>query len=113
MFANVIRLEGLKILAKHRIEEGIQACVDYTRTQNPWASEHRTPELMEILLTYGKHAQSVIPQLERLVADYADGEHDFPIRLSKRKAASVREAIKAIKASKEKPKLIRIKAVQE
>jgi hypothetical protein len=109
MFANVIRMEGLKILAKHRIEEGIQACVNYTRTQNSWASEHRTPELMEILLTYGKHAQSVIPELKRLAADYADGEEDFPMRLSRRKAAAVRETIKAIEASKERPKLIRIK----
>jgi hypothetical protein len=108
MFANVIRIEGLKILAAHRIEEGMQACVDYARTQNPWASEHRIPKLMKILLTYGKHAQSVIPQLKKLAADYADGEVDFPMRLSKRKAAAVRETIKAIQASKENPELISI-----
>jgi hypothetical protein len=65
MFADGIRVEGLRLLAKHRIEEGIRACVNYTRDQNPWASEHRTPELMEILLSYGTHAKSVIPELTR------------------------------------------------
>ena len=66
MFADSIRVEGLRLLAKHRIEEGIRACVNYTRDQNPWASEHRTPELMEILLGYGTHAKSVVPELTRI-----------------------------------------------
>ena len=43
MFADSIRVEGLRLLAKHRIEEGIGACVNYTRDQNPWASQERTP----------------------------------------------------------------------
>ncbi|MEO6741223.1 MAG: DUF6288 domain-containing protein, partial [Chthoniobacteraceae bacterium] len=46
MFADEIRLEGLKVLAKHHIKEGIAACVTYTTAQNPWASQKRTPELM-------------------------------------------------------------------
>ncbi len=108
MFACVSRTEGLKILAKHGIEEGIQACVDYTRKQNGWWSEGRTPIIMEALLTYGKHAQSVIPQLENIAADFADGEPDFPMKLSKQKAAAVRDTIKAIQASKENPELISI-----
>jgi hypothetical protein len=36
--------------SQHHIEEGMQALVIYTRDQNPWASEIRTPELMKILL---------------------------------------------------------------
>ena len=35
MFADSIRVEGLRLLARHRIEEGIRACVNYTRDQNP------------------------------------------------------------------------------
>jgi hypothetical protein len=45
MFADGIRVEGLRVLAQHHVEEGMRACVDYIRTQNGWASEHRTPEL--------------------------------------------------------------------
>ena len=51
MFADEIRVEGLRVLAKQRIKEGIEACVRYTRDQNPWDSQDRTPKLMEILLS--------------------------------------------------------------
>ena len=57
MFADGIRVEGLRLFAKHHIAEGLEACVRYTRQQNPWASELRTPELMTILLSYGTHAK--------------------------------------------------------
>ena len=109
MFADEIRVEGLRVLAKHRVKEGIDACVNYTRTQNPWASEHRTPELMKILLTYGAHAKSAIPELARIADYFEKGEKDFPRELSLAKAKCVRETIRAIEASNEFPELIRIK----
>ena len=59
MFADGIRVEGLRVLAKHHVEEGIRACVDYIRSQNPWASEHRTPELTKILVSYGAQRQEL------------------------------------------------------
>ena len=113
MFASEIRTEGLRIMAKHYVEEGIQACVTYCQTQNPWASEERVPQIMNILVSYGAHGQRVIPQLEALAADYAEGEPDFPRRLSGEKAASVRDAIEKIKASNNKPRLIRIGQEEE
>ncbi len=109
MFADEIRVEGLRVLARHRVKEGIDACVNYTRTQNPWASEHRTPELMKILLTYGTHAKSAIPELTRIADHFEKGEKDFPRELSLAKAKCVRETIRAIEASSEFPELIRMK----
>lgn len=109
MFADGIRVEGLRVLAKHHVEEGIRACVDYVRNQNPWASEHRTPELMKILLSYGTHAKAVIPELTK-IADYFEKEEpDFPKELGIKKANSVRETIRAIETSTDTPELIRIK----
>ena len=108
MFADTIRVEGLRLLAKHRIEEGINACVRYTRDQNPWASEHRTPELMEILLSYGTHAQAAIPELTRIGNYFEKEEKDFPRNLMLQKAKSVRETIRAIEASTNTPVLSRI-----
>lgn len=105
MFADGVRLEGLKVLSKHRVESGMKACVDYARTQNPWGSQKRIVQIMKILLSYGVHAKSFIPQLEKIAADFADGEDNFPKKLSKVKAVVVRDAIKAIQASKDKPKL--------
>jgi Family of unknown function (DUF6288) len=109
MFADSIRVEGLRLLAKHRIEEGIRACVNYTRDQNPWASEHRTPELMEILLSYGTNAKSVVPDLTQIANYFEKDEKDFPKELMLRKAKSVRETIRAIEASTDSPELIRLR----
>jgi hypothetical protein len=108
MFADEIRVEGLRILAKHRVKEGIDACVKYTRTQNPWASEKRTPELMQILLGYGAHAKSMIPELEQIADYFENDEEDFPRNLGLEKAKVIRETIRAINASDEYPELIRI-----
>ncbi len=109
MFADTIRVEGLRLLAKHRIEEGIGACVKYTRDQNPWDSQERTPELMKVLLSYGAHAKSVIPELTRLADYFEKDEPNFPPELMRMKAKSVRETIQAIQASTESPELLRLK----
>jgi len=108
MFADGIRVEGLRLLAKHGIEEGISACVKYTRDQNQWASEKRTPELMKILLSYGTHAKSVIPELKKIADYFEKDEKDFPKNLMLKKAKSVRETITAIEASTHSPELVRI-----
>lgn len=108
MFADSIRVEGLRLLAKHRIEEGMSACVKYTRDQNPWASEHRTPELMKILLSYGARAKSVIPELTKIGDYFEKEEKDFPRELALMKAKCVRETIRAIEASTDSPQLIRL-----
>lgn len=110
MFADSIRVEGLQLLAKHRVEEGITACVKYTREQNPWASEKRTPELMKVLLTYGTHAKTVIPDLEKLAIYFEKDEKNFPRHLMLQKAKSVRDTIQAIEASTETPDLSRIQS---
>lgn len=108
MFADGIRVEGLRLFAKHRVEEGIQACVKYTRQQNPWGSESRTPELMKILLSYGTHAKAVIPELTEIANYFEKDEPDFPKKLMQQKAKSVRDTIRAIEASTETPDLIRL-----
>lgn len=108
MFADSIRVEGLRLLAKHHIQEGILALVKYVRDQNPWSSENRTPELMKILLAYGTHAKAVIPDLEKLAHYFEKEEEDFPKKLGLQKANSVRETIKAIESSTETPTLNRL-----
>lgn len=109
MFADTIRLAGLDILAKHHIEEGISACVKYTLDQNQWWSEGRTPEIMEILLTYGTHAKVAIPELTKVANFFEKDEKDFPQELMAMKAKCVRDTIAAIEASTDTPELIRLK----
>lgn len=109
MFADGIRVEGLQLLAQHHIKEGIHALVLYTRDQNPWNSQIRTPELMKILLSYGSHAKTVIPELTQIANYFENEEKDFPPELMRLKAQSVRETIEAIEASTDKPELIGLK----
>jgi hypothetical protein len=113
MFADAIRVEGLRLFAKHKIAEGITACVEYARTQNPWESQLRTPELMKILLSYGTHAKAVIPELTRLATYFEKEEVDFPEELMKLKAECVRSAIRDIEASTQTPTLIRLDPAPE
>lgn len=108
MFADGIRMEGLQLLARHRVAEGISACVKYTRDQNPWNSQKRTPELMKILLSYGAHAKEVIPELQKIGDYFEKEEKDFPKALMLVKARCIRETIRAIESATEKPELIRI-----
>jgi hypothetical protein len=113
MFADGIRVEGLRLFATHKIAEGIPACVAYARAQNPWESQIRTPELMKILLTYGTHAKAVIPELTRLATYFEKEEPNFPAELMKLKAESVRDAIRDIEASIETPTLVYLDAGTE
>jgi len=109
MFADGIRVEGLRLLSQFHIEEGMNALVIYTRDQNPWESQNRTPELMKILLTYGTHAKAVIPELTTIANYFENDEKDFPPHLMRIKGESVRETITAIEASTESPELVRLK----
>jgi hypothetical protein len=108
MFADGIRVEGLRVLAQHHIEEGMAACVKYTREQNPWASQKRTPEIMKILLGYGSQAKATIPELEKIAHYFEKEEPDFPKNLGLQKANSLRETIRAIEASTDTPALIKL-----
>jgi len=109
MFADSIRVEGLRLLAKHRIEEGIRACVKCTRDHNPRDRQERTPELMKILLSHGAHAKAVIPALIRIGEYFDKEEKDFPKHLMQVKAKSVRDTIRQIEASTERAELVRLK----
>ncbi|MFU8847607.1 MAG: DUF6288 domain-containing protein [Opitutales bacterium] len=109
MFADGIRLEGLKILSEWKVAEGIDACMFYLKNQNHWASEKRTPQLLEALRSYGAHAKRTIPDLEALANYFAAGNPDyFPAHLSKRKAEAVRETIAFLKETEERPALMRL-----
>lgn len=109
MFANGVRVAGLKLLAKHRIEKGIGACVHYVRHQKQHGSQKRVPQILKILMGYGAHAKAGIPELLK-IADYFDNdEQDFPKKLSRQKATAVRDAVREIRAAKQRPSLIRIR----
>lgn len=109
MFADGVRVAGLKLLATHQVEDGIMATANYVTGQNPWSSQERIKEFLPLLLKYGTHAQVAIPKLREAVEYFEQREPDFPKKLSLEKAAMVREIITKIEAATEKPELKKVK----
>jgi sirohydrochlorin ferrochelatase len=60
---------------------------------------------MKILLSYGKHAQEVIPELIALADYFEKEEKNFPKELKLLKAQIVRQTIRQIEASSDAPVL--------
>lgn len=94
MFADGIRMEGLHILVKHRVPEGITACVGWIRTQNHWHSADRTPELMKILLEYGAAAKPAIPGLKKIADSLEKDENNHMRKQFPKQAEAIRNAIR-------------------
>ena len=106
MFSDGSRMDGLKLLAEHKIDAGIDATMYWIKTQNHWGSQKRTPELLNILLGYGAHAKRCIPELEKLQNQFDAGiPNYFPKQLSKQKAEDVGKAIAKLQTTTQKPEL--------
>lgn len=106
MFSDGIRTAGLKLLAQHRIDEGIELLADYARNQKQHGSQKRIVDIMKMLESYGAHAKRVTSQLEATARYFESEEANFPKKLSRDKAATVRASIRKIEASTSFPKLI-------
>lgn len=65
MFADGIRLSGLEILAKHRIEEGLPLCISLIDPDR-WGMGNRIKRCLDVLRLYGGAARSQIPRIGEL-----------------------------------------------
>ena len=68
MFADGVRLQGIAILAKHRIREGIPLCLDILAIQK-WGKRSRITQCLKTLETYGPAAKPMLPRLRQLEKD--------------------------------------------
>ena len=112
MFSNEIRMGGFKALTKYNFIEGVEAGVEFAKTQGGHGSESRTGEIMKEIMKYGSAAQGAIPALKELKdelnAQVKRGE--FPGgELNKRRVTAVEDAIKSIESATTHPELRSIK----
>ncbi len=108
MFANEIRMGGFKALVKYHFKEGIEAGVDFAKTQGGHGSESRTGRIMKGIMSYGTAAREAIPQLKELIVQFNTQckNRQFPSgELNNRRVNAVEEAIKSIETAKGHPKL--------
>jgi hypothetical protein len=101
MFADGIRLSGLEILAKHRIEEGVSLCLDVMEIDR-WGKQSRITRCLKALQTYGGAARPILPRLEEL-------ERQLRAHPEAKSLASqidlVRQTMIVIQADQQPPKL--------
>ena len=107
MFSNEIRMGGFKALTKYHFKEGLEAGVEFARTQGGHGSESRTGVIMKELIGYGTAARDVLPQLKELIVQFntelKNGQ--FPQDCNKQRVTSVQDAIKSIEAATTQPEL--------
>ena len=68
MFADGIRMSGLEILAKHRIQEGLPLCLEIMDIE-AWGKKNRIGSCLKALQAYGGAAKPMLPELEQLEED--------------------------------------------
>ena len=68
MFASGVRLQGIAVLAKHRIREGMPLCIQIMEIDK-WGKKNRIAQCLKTLGTYGAAARAVLPQLRQLTKD--------------------------------------------
>lgn len=68
MFASGIRLSGLEVLAKNRIREGMELCIDVMEIDK-WGKRDRIARCIQILGIYGAAAKPVLPRLRQVEKD--------------------------------------------
>jgi hypothetical protein len=108
MFDGQIQTAGLDLLSKHHVSEGIELLADYVRLQKPHGSQKHIVVLLEMLKRYGAHARRAIPRLEKAIHYFEHEERDFPRDMSLQKAEMVRQTIREIQTSDQRPELIRM-----
>ncbi|MEI7899747.1 MAG: DUF6288 domain-containing protein [bacterium] len=107
MFSNEIRMGGFKALTKYNFKEGIEAGVEFAKTQGGHGSESRTGEIMREIVKYGTAARGALPQLKALIDQFNTEfkNNQFPGDCNKQRVDSVVEAIKSIEAATTQPEL--------
>jgi hypothetical protein len=101
MFADGIRMKGLEILAKHRIEEGIPLCLSFMDLQR-WNKKSRMMGCLNALEQYGAAAKPELENLKQL-------EKDLNMHREKKGFgeifAKIKSIIQVIESGKTPPKL--------
>lgn len=114
MFGNELPMAGAKVLATYHYVEGVRAIMDYAKSIDAHGSQVRIPILMTLLKSYGTAARDVVPELKELIVQFDTQcrNGNFPANCNTIRVASIEEAIKAIEAATDQPKLRSVRPAQ-
>ena len=104
MFAKGVRLAGVQMLAKHRIEEGMRLCI-VAMGLGQWGQGYQTGVCLGVLKTYGTAARAILPELKELTKNKA-------LLRFKDNHAKLVKLIAAIEGDGDPPKLISLRKLR-
>lgn len=102
MFGDGIRMEGLDLLSKRHIAEGMPLCVEIIEPER-WGGHARMGKCLEYLRRYGGNARDLVPSLQNLRERVSKGIP--PAKGNPAAAAAIDKLIADIQADKNPPKL--------
>ena len=105
MFGNVLRLAGVKLLAKYHFKEGMPALVEFLTTQTGHGSGITIPILMHELTAYGSAARGVIPDVKAFSAMLRKKLATPDDVNNRKKFVAMENAIASIEAATTQPEL--------
>ena len=92
MFDDGIRLEGLDLLARHRIEEGMSLCLVILDLDS-WGKRYRVMRCLKILRNYGGAAKPLLPRLREVEAQLREHREQKLLALHMEEIGSLIEHI--------------------
>ncbi|MBT8038578.1 MAG: acetylesterase [Verrucomicrobiae bacterium] len=101
MFADGIRMQGLNLLAKHRVKEGIPLCLSFVDTDR-WNKKRRILGCLDALAKYGSAAKPEmenLKQLEKVLGKHRE-KKNFTEHFTK-----IKSIIETIESGQAPPKL--------
>jgi hypothetical protein len=96
MFADGVRLNGLKLMLANNVEEGVQMTIDYM-SESRWGQGRRHREVLPILAGYGPAAKKALPALLKMKEAWSASK-----KTPERDMAKLDSAIEAIRTGKAK-----------
>ena len=97
MFASGIRIEGVQLLAKYDVKEGLELCLGILEI-NKWGKNRRIQKVLPIIASYGGSARSILPQLKQLEKDLTQHSE---ARMLRPRLKELKNLIKDIESAKD------------
>lgn len=105
MFADGVRMSGLKLFAKHRIRDGLPLLME-VMTEDRWNRHYRVKQGVQVLKTYGGAAKPILPRLHKFVKTLRNDWN------RKKLARRLEGCIKQIENSSDAPELRRLENIR-
>ena len=105
MFGDIIRLEGLDLVSRLHLREGMPLCLSVIEP-NRWGAWHRLGKCLECLGRYGAHAKTVLPELREMRRNLSKTRLE---QNAEQNARQLDKTIAEIEAATDSPTLVDLK----